>query len=73
MTSDNDEQIQILTERLREETLGSTGWHRLGQLMIRIDEMEKAEEIYHILIDSTASSDEESRVYLYSQLGHTKL
>ncbi len=36
LTTDDDKQLRILMERMRVETSGHTGWHRLGQLMIRM-------------------------------------
>jgi uncharacterized protein HemY len=45
-TSNNDEQLQCLTEQIRKKTWGPAGWRRLGQLMVKIGEFDKAEEIY---------------------------
>src|ERR1700722_4121970 len=35
LTSDDDPELQQLTEHMRKEIRGATGWHRLGQLLIR--------------------------------------
>src|SRR6202044_315265 len=49
LTSDNDPQLHDLTECIREETEGSTGWFRLGKLMIQLAQYKQAEELYEIL------------------------
>jgi hypothetical protein len=53
LTIDIDPQLQALTELMREETDGPTGWHRLGQLMIKLGQFNKAEELYKILLKQT--------------------
>ncbi len=54
LTSDNDLQLHDLTKRLQEETsLGSEGWLRLGQLMVKLGQFDKAEELYRILLEQT--------------------
>ena len=42
LTGDNDPQLHALTERMREETKGSTGWLRLGKFMIKLAHFNKA-------------------------------
>ncbi|CAF4423701.1 unnamed protein product, partial [Rotaria magnacalcarata] len=36
ITDDNDPQLSTLTNRIREEVRGPTGWHRMGQLMLTV-------------------------------------
>jgi hypothetical protein len=38
LTADDDEQLRILTERMREEINGATGWERLGQLLLKLNQ-----------------------------------
>ncbi len=71
LTNDNDQQLRILTEHIRtEDSLGS-GWKRLGDLMVRIGEYDKAEEIYQIIHNSTSEGDD-IRAVLYIELGSVK-
>lgn len=71
-TNDNDLQLHILSDHLREEIGGGTGWHRLGNMMIRLGEFEKAEEVYEMLLHSTESDDQSEIAHLYHQLGFIK-
>jgi tetratricopeptide (TPR) repeat protein len=71
LTGDNDPQLCALTERMREETFsGSEGWHRLGKLMIKLGQFNKAEELYDILLQQTTDDDE--KAHLFHQLGWIK-
>jgi hypothetical protein len=39
LTSDDDPQLHTLTKYIRQETAGSTGWRRLGQLLLKLSEL----------------------------------
>ena len=66
LTSDEDPQLCALTERIRKETLG-TGWQRLGHLLLKIGQFNKAEELYKVLLEQT--TDESEKAHYYHQLG----
>ncbi|CAF1503285.1 unnamed protein product, partial [Adineta steineri] len=66
LTSDEDPQLRLLTDRIREEVSG-TGWQRLGLLLLKIGQFNKAEELYNVLLEQTPNEDE--KLYYYSQLG----
>ena len=70
LTSDNDEQFRTLTECIREEAAGPTGWGRLGNLLLKIGYVDKAEELYKVLLEQTFNESEKA-VY-YNQLGYVK-
>ncbi|CAF4120659.1 unnamed protein product [Adineta steineri] len=70
LTSDDDQQLRSLTDRIREETSGSTGWQKLGKLLLKIGQFNKAEELYNVLLEQT--SDEGEKAHYYSQLEHVK-
>ena len=70
LTGDNDPQLHRLTESMREETEGPTGWFRLGQLMIKVAQFDKAEELYEILLKQTTNEDEKG--HLFHMLGLIK-
>jgi tetratricopeptide (TPR) repeat protein len=70
LTNDNDPQLHGLIERMQEETRGSTGWHRLGMLLIKLGQFNKAEKLYEILLKQT--TDEDEKAHLYHMLGMIK-
>ena len=60
-----------LTESMQEETSSSyTGWHRLGNLMMTLGQMDKAEEVYEILLKQT--SDQNEIALIFHQFGYIK-
>ncbi|CAF1486907.1 unnamed protein product [Adineta steineri] len=69
LTSDDDQQLRILTDRIREEASG-TEWQRLGVLLLKIGQFNKAEELYKVLLEHTL--DEDEKAYYYHQLGYVK-
>ncbi|CAF1623367.1 unnamed protein product [Rotaria magnacalcarata] len=70
ITDDNDPQLSALTNRIKEEVQGSTGWHRMGKLMLKVGHSNQAEELYQELLKN-ASTDSE-RAHIYHQLGCVK-
>jgi tetratricopeptide (TPR) repeat protein len=70
LTSDSDPQLGLLTKLMRGETEGTTGWSRLGNLLIKVGEFDKAEQIYKVLLDQT--SEDDKRADFYYQLGWIK-
>ncbi|CAF1430275.1 unnamed protein product, partial [Rotaria sordida] len=67
LAGDHDHDFKILTERLREEADWTTGWSRLGHILIKMGEPAKAEHLYETLLKS-ASTDMDRANYSY-QLG----
>ncbi|CAF4261641.1 unnamed protein product [Rotaria sordida] len=70
LTSDDDQQLRRLTDRIRQETSGSTGWDRMGQLLLKISQFDKAEELYMVLLEQT--SNDSDKAHIYHQLGWVK-
>ena len=70
LTDDEDPQRRALTDHIREETQGLTGWHRLGRLLIILGQFAKAEELYHVLLDQ--SDDELENAHYKHHLGAVK-
>jgi tetratricopeptide (TPR) repeat protein len=70
LTSDNDEQLTRLTDYIREATDASTGLHRLGSLMFVMGEFDKAEDIFHTLLETASSNDWTGLASLYHMLGY---
>ncbi len=72
LTSDDDEELKRLTEYIRQETSDLTKWQRLGNLLIKMGRFDKAEEIFHILLEDTFKNDEKIHSSLYFHLGEIK-
>jgi tetratricopeptide (TPR) repeat protein len=70
LTNDNDKDLRALTDRMEEEMKGSTGWYRLGSLLLRMNQSEKAEQVYEILLQQT--TDQSERAAFYHQQGWAK-
>ncbi|CAF1417928.1 unnamed protein product [Adineta steineri] len=71
LTSDNDQDLRILTDRIRQETFpDSEGWFRLGKLLFKMGQFNKAQEVYEISLHRT--TDESDKAYIYHLLGMIK-
>jgi tetratricopeptide (TPR) repeat protein len=71
LTSDNDKDLRLLTDRIREETfLNSKGWYRLGALLLKMGQPDKAQEVYEVMLRQ--ADDEGGKASIYGQLGHIK-
>ncbi len=70
LTSEKESQLYSLIERMLKETKGSTGWHRLGKLLIKLGQLNQAEELYDALLKQTSSESE--KAHLFHQLGWIK-
>jgi tetratricopeptide (TPR) repeat protein len=70
LTADDDQQLRTLTERIRKEFVGATGWQRLGHLLGKLSQFDKAEELYNVLLEQT--SDEDKKASCYNNLGYIK-
>ena len=71
LTSDNDPDLRILTNRIREETEESTGWHQLGVLLLKIGQLEKAQQVYEVMLQQSIYDDSE-KADLFHQFGWVK-
>lgn len=71
LTNDKDEDLIKLTNFIRKEIEGGTGWHRLGLLLIKTHNFTKAEEIYETLLQQAHPLDIQTRTSLLHQIGLT--
>jgi tetratricopeptide (TPR) repeat protein len=67
LTTDNDKDLLALTECIREETERSTQWDALGQLLYKLGQMDRAQQIYQLLLND--EFDEDKKSHLYFMLG----
>jgi tetratricopeptide (TPR) repeat protein len=70
LTSDTDDQFQRLAARLRKEIEGPNPLHRLANLLIRMGEFDKAEEIFKTLFETTSNVDVEQVISFYNHFGY---
>jgi tetratricopeptide (TPR) repeat protein len=71
LTSDNDKDLCMLTDHIREETSPhEKGWNRLGLLLDKMGQSAKSEQVYETLLDQT--SDDIEKAYTYEGLGLAK-
>ncbi|CAF1512847.1 unnamed protein product [Rotaria magnacalcarata] len=70
ITSDNDPQLVTLINHIKEEIQGSTGWHRMDQLMLKVGNFDQVEELYDELLKN--ASDDSDRRIVYNQMGWLK-
>ncbi|CAF1452643.1 unnamed protein product [Adineta steineri] len=65
-TSDNDPELNALTERIREETFpGQEEWYRLGQVLIKVGEFSKAQQVYDELLNQTSDLSQMAGIYFH--------
>ncbi|CAF1371542.1 unnamed protein product [Adineta ricciae] len=70
LTNGKNKQLSSLTELLREETAGATGWYRLGMLLIKLGKYDEAEQVYRTLFEQTNEDNE--KALLLHQFGLIK-
>ncbi|CAF1495401.1 unnamed protein product, partial [Rotaria sp. Silwood1] len=63
LTGDSDPQLATLTERIKGELFGSTGWHQLGHLMLKGGHFNQAEELYNELLKNSSSDTDKADIY----------
>jgi tetratricopeptide (TPR) repeat protein len=63
LMANDDQQLHALTERIRKDTSGPTGWHRLGGFLVKLTEFHKAEQVYEVML--TRASDDGEKALLY--------
>jgi tetratricopeptide (TPR) repeat protein len=70
LTSDRDPLLKRLTDHMRISLGSGNGWRRLGQLMIKLGQFDKAMEIYKILLKTVDLDDKTETAFLHNQLGY---
>ena len=68
LTSDNDKDLHVLTDRIREESFpDSEGWYRLGSVLGKMGQPQKAQQVYEMLLEQ--ETEERRKAPIYHQLG----
>ena len=70
LTADDDQELGTLTARIREEVVGTTGWDRLAKLLIKLNQLDKAEDLYNMLREH--NSDSIHGASRHGQLGYIR-
>jgi tetratricopeptide (TPR) repeat protein len=71
LTSDNDPDLRVLTDRIQAETFpDDKGWYRLGLVLLKMGQPEKAQQVYEILLEQ--ATEKSVKAPIYHQLGKTK-
>jgi tetratricopeptide (TPR) repeat protein len=65
LTSDRDPQLQELTKYMQEDIEGPTGWFRLGRLMMKVAQYDRAQQVFDMILDRTTDQKETGRIYYY--------
>ncbi len=64
LTSDNDQDLRRLTDRIREETFpDQRGWARLGLVLLKIGQSEKVQQVYEILLEQATEKSVKAPIY----------
>ncbi|CAF0957054.1 unnamed protein product [Adineta steineri] len=71
LTADNDLELKRLTDYIREESFpNEEGWYRLGMVLWKIGQYDKAADFCQALLDQTKDNGDKTRIY--HQLGLIK-
>ncbi|CAF1381202.1 unnamed protein product [Adineta ricciae] len=70
LTSDNDEDLRILTKRIQEDSDGRSGWFQLSVVLSKMGQFNKAEEVCQVLLERSTNDREKGPIY--HQLGCIK-
>ena len=70
LTADNDPTLYAVTKCIENEIYHSTGWIRLGLLMLKVGQYNTAEKLYNTLL--TYSTPENIRALIFDHLGVIK-
>lgn len=65
LTNEHDPTLRRLTDRIERDLVDGTGWYRLGQVMVNVGQLSKAEELYLILLQQ-GPTEQDQAVYLHS-------
>ncbi|CAF0830871.1 unnamed protein product [Adineta ricciae] len=64
LTADNDTQLSALAASDREKNSNFTGWDRLGNLLMRLGETGKYEQMYRSLLNQPSKDEKRANAYL---------
>jgi tetratricopeptide (TPR) repeat protein len=64
LTSDNDPDLRALTDCIRKNSSpNAEGWYRLGLVLLKMGQSEKAQQVYEILLEQATEEREKAPIY----------
>jgi tetratricopeptide (TPR) repeat protein len=74
VTSDNDQQLRCLTDRFEKQAEGSEGWNRVGRLLVQVNQLDKATEVFNDFLNRATNEEQRATYYIsmgsvYSKMG----
>lgn len=73
----NDDQLKPLMDKMKQEMQGKTGLLKLGHLMFKMDQFEKAKYVFEMFLNNSSplsslsrGNDVEELLYIYTNLGY---
>jgi len=64
LTNANDKDLRAFTDRIREETFpNSEGWYRMGSVLLKMGQFDRAQEVYEILLEQKTNENEKASIY----------
>ena len=70
LTADDDPQLRILKETIDKEVKGPTSWDSIGNLLIKVGDTKKAEQLYSMLLEQTSTDG--ARALYNHQMGYIR-
>jgi tetratricopeptide (TPR) repeat protein len=70
LINNNDKDFRALTERIGTEAGKSTGWDRLGLMLFKMGQSDKAHQVYDTLLEQATKESEKGDIYY--QIGRAK-
>ncbi|CAF1069324.1 unnamed protein product [Adineta steineri] len=66
LTADNDPELSRLSDYIQGESYpDEEGWYRLGLVLFKMGQFNKAEDIYQVLLDQTKDNKDKAPIYHY--------
>jgi tetratricopeptide (TPR) repeat protein len=73
LTNDTDPDLRQLTDYIREESFPDVkGWYRLGVVLLKMGQPDKAQQVYEIILEQTANEREKAPIYHHLGLAKDK-
>ena len=70
LTVDEDKQLNDVMKQLADDVGSSNGWECMGRILLAVGQPDKAEELYHTLLEQTSDQGDQARYYHH--LGYIK-
>jgi tetratricopeptide (TPR) repeat protein len=65
LTTDDDQQLRCITDHFEKEIEGAGGWHWIGQLLVQVNQLGRAMEVFKDLLKQALNDMERATYYLH--------